>query len=112
MPATGADASIPPPRVILVRSLLQAGSLPFTLVLLSGAAGLAGVVSHPRIQKSGLAIVGQFEGVSAERVQILGQTEISFLETLEAVARRKACMGFFTPGFSCAIVTSASEPPP
>src|SRR5689334_11434229 len=111
MSPTGAPASTPPPRAISVRALLDARALPFPLELLAGAAGLSRTIAHPRIQKSGLALVGHFEGVAQERVQILGQTEISFVEAMDPARRLAACAGFFRPGFACAIVTSSSPPP-
>lgn len=99
------------PRAIPVRVLLEPGVLPFPLELLAGAQGLDRLIAHPRIQKPGLALVGHFEGVAKERVQILGQTEVSFLEKLSPEARAAACRDFFKPGFACVIVTSSSPPP-
>jgi len=112
MAQPGPEAITTEPRSIPVRALLEAGGLPFGLEILAGAQGLDRPVGHPRIQKPGLALVGHFEGVSAERVQILGRTEISFLETLTPDRRHDACRGFFSPGFPCVIVTSAAELPP
>src|SRR5688572_10026902 len=105
-PPVGDHASVPPPRSIPVRSLLEEGALPFVLQLLAGARGLERTIGHPRIQKPGLALVGHFEGVARERVQILGQTEISFLVAMDPPQRAKSCSEFFSPGFACAIVTS------
>src|SRR3954467_11141482 len=106
--ATGLSASTPPPRAIQVRALLDEHALPFVLQLLAGARGLDSTIGHPRIQKPGLALVGHFLGVAQERVQILGQTEIVFLETMEPERRKRSCYDFFKPGFACAIVTSGS----
>ena len=102
---TAANLEIP------VRALLGAQALPFKLQLLAGSAGLDRTIGHPRIQKPGLALVGHFEGVALERVQVLGRTELSFLATMSADDRRTACLEFFTPGFACAIVTTGEHPP-
>ncbi len=108
----GSHASPVAPGAIPVRSLLDANTLPFQLQLLAGEQGLDRTIGHPRIQKPGLALVGHFDGVAKERVQILGQTEIRFLHTMEAERRHESCVRFFTPGFSCTIVTCVDAPTP
>jgi HPr kinase/phosphorylase len=98
-------------RAIPVRALLGEQALPFRLQLVAGEAGLDRTIAHPRIQKPGLALVGHFQGVENDRIQVLGRTEISFLETMDDARRRTACVEFFKPGFACAIVTSGESAP-
>jgi HPr kinase/phosphorylase len=112
MSLTDATASLPPPpRAIPVRALLDPPALPFSLELLAGAEGLDRTIGHPRIQKPGLALVGHFEGIARERVQILGQTEVSFIAQMPPAERARACTEFFGPGFACVIVTSSAPTP-
>src|SRR5436190_1366588 len=68
-------------------------SLGFEFVVVAGADGLARVVRNARVQKSGLALVGHFHGVESWRIQILGATELSFLEGLAPEDRAVACQG-------------------
>jgi HPr kinase/phosphorylase len=50
-------------------------------------------------------------GVVASRIQILGETEISYLESLPADVREERLRGFFALGLSCVVVTRGVEPP-
>ena len=67
--------------------------------------GLDRPIGHTRIQKSGLALAGHYHGIVSTRVQILGQTEQSYLAGLSPDARQKALFGFFGLGLSCVVVT-------
>jgi HPr kinase/phosphorylase len=78
---------------------------------LAGQAGLGRPIRHPRVQKSGLALAGHFFGVVPGRVQILGETELSYLDSLDSEGRIASAGGFFSLGLSCVIVTSNQEPP-
>jgi HPr kinase/phosphorylase len=112
MAIPGSHAPSSTTRAIPVRSLLADGALPFRLELVAGESGLDRTIGHPRIQKPGLALVGHFQGVEHDRIQVLGRTEISFLETMDDARRRIACLDFFKPGFACAVVTSGEPAPP
>jgi HPr kinase/phosphorylase len=103
--------SLPPPRSITARTLLTAKGLPCKLDLIAGEAGLDRIIDHTRIQKPGLALVGHFDGVVPSRVQILGETEISFLSKMGEAEREAACEAFLSLGLSCVIVTAHSGPP-
>jgi HPr kinase/phosphorylase len=45
------------------------------------------------------------------RVQILGETELSYLDSLDTEGRLVSARGFFSLGLSCVIVTGNREPP-
>ncbi len=98
-----------PAHTLTVRSLVEQRVLPVTLTVAAGALGLERQITHARIQKSGLALVGHFEGVSPGRVQILGETEMSFLAEMSESARSRAVEGFLDHGVSCVVVTSDRE---
>lgn len=70
------------------------------------------LVTHARIQKSGLALVGHHHGIVTTRVQVLGGTEASFLATLEAHVRADRCDAFCSLGLSVIIVTRGAAPDP
>jgi HPr kinase/phosphorylase len=93
-----------------VRSLLGDPGLGVELLPLAGEAGLDRLIKHARIQKSGLALVGHFHGIVPTRIQILGQTELSFLHRLSAEDRRHYLRGFFKLSLSCVILTQALTP--
>ncbi|MDI1484172.1 HPr(Ser) kinase/phosphatase [Polyangium sp. y55x31] len=102
--------SVPAPRPSMsVRALLADPGLGVGLELVAGEAGLDRIIESARIQKSGLALVGHFHGISASRIQIFGQTELSFLHTLEGEDRAKKLRDLFARDLCCVIVTRASR---
>jgi HPr kinase/phosphorylase len=104
--------SAPPPLVdVTVGELVDDKRLGIALTLLAGEAGKGRPIRHPRVQKSGLALAGHFYGVVPTRVQVLGETELSFLETLAPDARGAAARGFFSLGLSCVVVTRREDVP-
>jgi HPr kinase/phosphorylase len=105
------EGSIPPAPPLSTRALLEAPELRTQLRLVAGERGLDRGITHPRIQKSGLALAGHLVGMVASRIQILGETEISYLETLAPEVRRERVRGFLSPGLACVVVTRGVEPP-
>ncbi|HCX73047.1 MAG TPA: HPr(Ser) kinase/phosphatase [Candidatus Cloacimonas sp.] len=55
----------------------------FSLNLLTKQSTLEKNISNPYINRPGLALAGYFERFSYDRVQILGETEISYLQSLK-----------------------------
>lgn len=107
-----AGHSSPPPMVeVTVGELVADVRLDAELTRLGGEAGLGRPIRHPRVQKSGLALAGHFYGVVPTRVQVLGETELSYLDTLSPDARGLAARGFFSLGLSCVVVTRREEAP-
>ena len=104
--------SAPPPLVdVTVGELVDDKRLGLQLTLLAGEAGKGRPIRHPRVQKSGLALAGHFYGVVPTRVQVLGETELSYLDTLPPDARSVAARGYFSLGLSCVVVTRRAEVP-
>lgn len=63
--------------MLTIGELLERKELEVTAV--AGSAGLSRIVTVPRIQKPGLALAGWPEQLHAQRVQVLGGTEIDYL---------------------------------
>ena len=103
--SSGGEPPTPPAPVVSVRSLMADPGLGLELNLIAGEAGLDRPIRNSRIQKSGLALVGHFHGIVPTRVQILGQTELSFLHRLSPEDRRRSLRGFFRLGLCCVILT-------
>jgi HPr kinase/phosphorylase len=95
---------------LTVRSLLDEGT-DLRLVLVAGESGLGRHITVQRIQKPGLALAGYVRQVHPERVQILGATEISYLETLAPPDAEKAVQSFFSLNPACVVVTKGLEIP-
>lgn len=96
---------------VTVGDLFGDPRLGLAMTPLAGAAGLERPIRHPRVQKSGLALAGHFHGVVPTRVQVLGETELSYLDSLAPDARGAAARGFFSLGLSCVVLTLRDDAP-
>ena len=92
-------------RGVSVRDLLDDPALGLNVRLVAGANGLGRFIDHPRIQKSGLSLVGHVRGVVPSRIQVLGETELSYAETLSAESQRLAAECLFSLNLACVLVT-------
>ncbi len=108
----GSDQSVIPPRFVSVRDLLADADLEEHVSVRAGQQGMDRAVTHARIQKSGLVLAGHVRGIVPTRVQILGETELTFLAGLDPATRRARIDGFIALGLSLVVVTRGVEPPP
>lgn len=97
---------------ITVRELLADRRLGLTAHLVAGNAGIDRRIAHPRIQKSGLVLVGHTHGLVPERVQILGETELSYIEALSADRQAEAARHIFSLAPALVLVTRGVTVPP
>ena len=67
-----------------IQDLLADNEYGLGLSLLAGEQGLSHRVSSSRIQKPGLALAGYSEHLHPDRVQVLGNTEISYLQQIDS----------------------------
>lgn len=108
-----AETSQPPiAHPCSARTLLEHAALDDILELVAGSAGVERPIEHPRIQKSGLVLAGHVHGIVPSRVQILGETEVSFLATLAPEVCQARLERYFSLGLSCVVVTRGIAPPP
>jgi HPr kinase/phosphorylase len=77
----------------------------------AGERGLDRPIRHPRVQKNGLALAGHFHGLVPTRVQLLGETELSYLAALSEDARARAVRAYCAHGLSCIVVTKGGPAP-
>lgn len=97
---------------ITVQEFFEHTSSAVELRLCAGEQGLLRTLTSSRIQKPGLALAGFTRFVNPARVQILGETELSFLDTLEDTTRADALRGFVECNVACIIVTKGQILPP
>lgn len=81
------------------------------LELLSGGGGLSNTISVPRIQKPGLALAGYTDSLHPDRVQIIGSTELKFLETMPREDAIEKVRGLCRKNLSCLIITKNQDAP-
>lgn len=81
------------------------------LSLLAGERGLVHRVSSSRIQKPGLALAGYTEHLHPTRIQVLGNTEISYLEQIDENVAAESIRKLCSFPISCFIITKGLLPP-
>lgn len=97
---------------VTVGALLGArGAGGLNLDLLAGASGLDRRITLPHIQKTGLALAGYDEYLKPGRILIFGESEVRFLEQMDAATRSQNLRRLFARDFPCVLMTAALEGP-
>ena len=94
-----------------IEDLLQDEEYGLDLKLLAGAKGIGHRLYSSRIQKPGLALTGYTEHLHPDRVQVLGNTEISYLRQLDEQQAINYIGKLCTFPIACFIVTKGLDPP-
>jgi len=99
-------------RRLKVRELLERKREVLSLTVLAGEAGLDRRIQGPDISGPGLALSGFTERFVADRIQVLGETEIAYLNHLSDEECRSTAQVFIDSGVPCLIITKGLEAPP
>ncbi len=94
-----------------VVELLDAGKEYLEVELVAGASGVDKLITHQRIQKPGLAMAGHVGFIHPGRVQVFGESEITYLAALDAERRRALLEPITDCPLSCVAVTKGLEVP-
>ena len=98
--------------LLTVQELLEDQGKTLELEILAGAKGLQNPIGHQRIQKYSLAFAGYFRFFHPDRVQIMGETEVSYLQTLPPPRQTEVIDALFAHPICCVVVTKSLEVPP
>ena len=74
--------------------------------------GLDRVIESPNVSSPGLVLAGYFDRFPSRRLQVLGETEITYLKSLDPEIRRRNLATFFSFPIPCLFVTKAQQPGP
>jgi len=74
--------------------------------------GLDRPIENPNISSPGLVLAGYVDRFPARRLQVLGETEITYLKSLDSEVRRQHLTTFFSFPIPCVFVTKAQQPAP
>ncbi len=96
---------------ISIADILEQEGETLKMSLIVGEAGLQRYVDHPRLQKPSLAFAGFFENLSDFRLQVIGQTELSYLATLTAKEQQRVVDIVFDLHLAGVVVTRGIQPP-
>jgi HPr kinase/phosphorylase len=97
---------------IRVSQLLEDREYDLRLTLVAGERGVQHRINSSRIQKPGLALTGFTEHLHPHRVQVFGNTEVSYLLTLPEERQREVLDSLFQEELACVVVTKDIPPPP
>lgn len=100
---------------LCIEELLAEKEAGLDLELLAGERGLGRCVQVPRIQKPGLALAGYTKNLHPDRIQVLGATELSYIEELYQLDPAKTdCQiaELCSLDICCFIITKNLQAPP
>ncbi len=84
---------------------------PLQLDDLGGGVGLQRHLPGPEISSPGLALSGYVGRFVSDRLQVLGETEVSYLNSLDAARREEIIKLFFSFHLPAVFITKGQEPP-
>jgi HPr kinase/phosphorylase len=96
---------------VKVRDLLERKGDPLQLEALTGDAGLDREMPTAEASSPGLVLAGYTKRFASTRIHVLGQTEITYLASLDPAARRQSLETFFTFDLPCVVITKGQEAP-
>ncbi len=96
---------------LTIEELLKDEEYGLGLHLIGGARGLGNRITSSRLQKPGLALTGYTEYLHPDRVQVLGNTEISYLHQLDEPQAMENIDRLCSFPLCCFIITRGLEPP-
>ncbi|MCA9694038.1 MAG: HPr kinase/phosphorylase, partial [Myxococcales bacterium] len=102
---------MPRESTVEVGQLLEESARHLQLELLSDWGELDRKIARPRIQKPGLALSGFVKHVFPDRVQVLGLTEIDYLQSIPREQAVAGLESFCSRGLCSMILTRGLEPP-
>jgi HPr kinase/phosphorylase len=96
---------------VVVRELEECKDRHLSLTLVAGRKGLGKRITHSQIQKMGLALTGFIRFVDPQRLQIIGNTELAYFQTLSASQQREVIDKICDVDIACMVVTRSLEIP-
>ena len=96
---------------ISLRDLLSRRTDPLQLSPLTGDLGLDRPIPDSEVASPGLALAGYTTRFAPRRLHVLGETEISYLNSLSPEERRQRLEAFFNFDLPCVFVTKGQQVP-
>jgi HPr kinase/phosphorylase len=99
-------------KEITVRDFFDSRKKDLALSLVTEPSTLDNKITSPHINRPGLALTGYLENFPADRIQIFGETEIRYLQTIDEDILYPRMKEVFTHGFPCMVVSKGLTLPP
>jgi HPr kinase/phosphorylase len=100
-----------PPKLTIARLIERMGES-LQLEHLAESGGLDRVIASPHVSSPGLALAGYTERFANHRLQVLGETEVRYLESKSDDERRRILKAFFALEVPCLFLSKGLRPPP
>ncbi len=97
-------------KKLTVKDLYKDNRKRLSLELLNGEISFAKILDEPDLHRPGLALSGFVDVFTFSRVQVLGNTEHEYLQTLAAAVRAKAISKLLSFDIPCIIITESNVP--
>lgn len=98
-------------KELTISELFELKKRDYVLTLLTESKTLENKLTESHVNRPGLALTGYTERFSAKRVQILGETEISYLQTLKSDVLYDRIKELFSYNIPCIIVSKGLSIP-
>jgi len=98
-------------KELSVKDLFDQKKKDFALSVVTGPQTLNNVIGDAQLNRPGLALAGYLDRFSYKRVQVLGETEISYLQTFNDDELYERLKAVFEYGIPCLIVTKGLTVP-
>jgi HPr kinase/phosphorylase len=98
-------------RALSVKKFLESNGQSLGLSDFGDGVGLDTIIPNADISSPGLALAGYIDRFVAERLQVLGETEITYLNSLPIAERERILSAFFRFALPAVIITKGQQPP-
>jgi HPr kinase/phosphorylase len=95
---------------LTVGQLIDRMAGPLQLEHIAKTNGLDRAIDNPNVSSPGLVLAGYVGRFPARRLQVLGETEITYLKSIAAEVRRKHLATFFSYPVPCVFITKGQRP--
>ena len=97
-------------NVFTVADFYEAGRVKLSLTLVAGAENMNRPIEEPIVNRPGLALTGFYEHFAWERLQIFGNAEMAYLDSLDDATRHERMKALLDRKAFCFIFTCGRKP--
>lgn len=99
-------------KTLTVEEFFRAKREPLALEMLTDGAGLTRTIDASSVSSPGLVLAGYTDRFPTGRIQVLGETEVSYLHSLEPDRLRQVLETFFRLDMAAVVISKGQEAPP
>ena len=97
-------------NVFTVADFYEAGRASLSLTLVAGGENMSRTIDEPIVNRPGLALTGFYEHFAWQRLQIFGNAEMAYLESLDDATRHERVKALLGRKAFCFIFTCGRKP--